>query len=222
MSVDDPARFFDAIAGRYDRVYALPAAESRRRMIRILRELPPAPVRVLDLGVGPGRELTALLDRGYEPTGLDVSPRMLAICARRARRIPLVLANFWQPPLPFADATFGAAIALHGTLAHLPSEATVTGFVRELGRVIVRGGRFLAEVPTIAWLDAASSVPPTDERRVTRTGTQTCLFEDAVARTSIETRLLEASEWRETFSPLWEARLEAMSPIEWLIVAERL
>jgi SAM-dependent methyltransferase len=147
---------------------------------------------------------------------------MLAICARRARRIPLVLANFWQPPLPFADATFGAAIALHGTLAHPPNEATVSGLVHELGRVIVRGGRFLAEVPTVAWLEAASSVPPTDERRITRTGTHTCVFEDGVARTSIETRLLEASQWRETFSPLWEARLEALSPLEWLIVAERL
>jgi SAM-dependent methyltransferase len=221
MTIDPGARFFDAIAGRYDREYALPAAESRRRMTRLLRELPAAPARLLDLGVGPGRELSALLDAGHAPTGLDVSPAMLAICARRARPIPLVQGDFWRPPLPFADAAFDAALALHGTLAHPPSETVVGAFARELGRVVRPGGRFLAEVPSMAWLDAATSTPAPDDRRVLRTGKHTCRFEDRAAGASIDVCLLDEPGWREALHPCWLARLEAMGPFEWLIVADR-
>ncbi len=101
MTVDGAEQFFDAIAGRYDRAYGLPATESRERMARTLRELPAPPARVLDLGVGTGRELAALLDGGYEPIGVDTSQAMLDKCARRARPVPLVRADFWSAPLPF-------------------------------------------------------------------------------------------------------------------------
>lgn len=73
----DAAAFFDAIAGRYERAYALTTAASRARMARVLGVLPAAPAQVLDLGVGTGRELTALLDAGHAPTGLDASRAML-------------------------------------------------------------------------------------------------------------------------------------------------
>jgi len=222
MTGHSGARFFDAIAGRYDRVYALPTAESRRRMTRVLGELPDPPARVLDLGVGPGRELSALLDAGYAPTGLDISPAMLEICARRARPIPLVEGDFWRPPLPFDDAAFDAAIALHGTLAHPPSETVVNALARELGRVVRPGGRFIAEVPSMAWLDAAaSSNVAADERRVLRTGKHTALFEDRVAGASIDVCLLDEPGWRKALEPSWIARLLALGPLEWLIVADR-
>ena len=100
--------FFDAIAGRYERVYALSSTESRRRMDRVLGDLPPPPARILDLGVGTGRELTALLDAGHLPTGVDASRAMLERCARRARPVPLVHADFWATPLPFAAGSFEA------------------------------------------------------------------------------------------------------------------
>jgi SAM-dependent methyltransferase len=221
MTRHSGARFFDAIAGRYDRVYALPSGESRRRMTRVLGELPGPPARVLDLGVGPGRELSALLDAGYAPTGLDISPAMLEICARRARPIPLVEGDFWRPPLPFADASFDAAVALHGTLAHPPSDTVVNALARELARVVRPGGRFIAEVPSIAWLDAASSNFAADERQVFRTGHHTCRFEDRVAGASIDVCLLDEPGWRKALKPCWIARLQAMGPLEWLIVADR-
>jgi SAM-dependent methyltransferase len=222
MTADDSGRFFDAIARRYDRAYALPTAESRHRMARVLRELPATPARLLDLGVGPGRELTALLDAGHSPTGLDVSQAMLDICAQRARPVPLVLADFWRVPLPFADATFDAALALHGSLAHPPTQNAVSALARELSRVVGFDGRFVAEVPSIGWLDAVASLPPTDDRRIVRTGARTCLFEDLVVGASIHARLLDESEWRDAFAPNWRARLESMGPFEWLIVADRL
>jgi SAM-dependent methyltransferase len=214
------ARFFDAIAGRYDRVYALPTAVSRPRMKRVLEELPPAPATVLDLGVGTGRELTALLDAGYVVTGVDASPAMLARCTRRARPIALVEADFWGP-LPFEAGSFEAVVALHGTLAHPPGDGSIARLASELHRVARPGGVFVAEVPSLEWLDRIESLPAAQDRVVRRTGARTCVFEDRVADASIEARVLSDEEWSIAFSPAWMLRVEPLGDLERLVVGRR-
>jgi ubiquinone/menaquinone biosynthesis C-methylase UbiE len=213
----DAARFFDAIAGRYERAYALSSKESRARMMRVL-ELLGAESRVLDLGVGTGRELTSLLDAGHTVVAVDASQGMLDRCAKRAPsdRLTFVQADFWAP-LPFEDQGFDAAIALHGTLAHPPDEAAVRALCIELARVIRPGGLLIAEMPTVAWLDRleASSA---DDRRVTRTGPRACLYEDLAAKVSIEARVLGEPEWRAALAP-FEVTFEPISDVETRIVA---
>lgn len=217
----EAAPFFDAIAGRYERDYALSSAESRRRMERVLRELAfaPAPLRVLDLGVGTGRELTALLDAGHAPTGLDASRAMLDCCARRARPVPLVLADLWAP-LPFEEGAFDAAVALHGTLAHPPDDQAVARLAGELARVVRAGGALVFEVPSPAWLDWLAGEGRGD-RRVRRTGPGTGVFEDLAASASIEVRLLDEAAWGAALSPAWDARVDAIDELEWFVVARR-
>jgi SAM-dependent methyltransferase len=213
--VSDARRFFDAIAGRYERAYAPSAEESRTRLRRVLDLLPPPPGRVLDLGVGTGRELTALLDAGYAPTGVDISPAMLERCARRARPVPLVEGDFWLP-LPFGDACFDAAIALHGTLAHPPDERAMARLAAELGRVVRAGGVFVAEVPSPAWLDRVAA-----DQRLRRTGPTTCVYQDPATSASIEARLLSESAWLAALEPAWSGCLEAPGDAEWLVVGRR-
>jgi SAM-dependent methyltransferase len=216
MTGSPSARFFDAIAGRYDREYALGSADSRPRLRRLVAALPPPPANVLDLGVGTGRELTALLDAGYAPTGLDASSAMLERCAHRARPVPLLQADFWEP-LPFDDGSFDAAIALHGTLAHAPDAAAMARLALELARVVRPGGAFVAEVPSMTWLETAGVVLGGD-RDVRRTGPRTCVYEDRVASASIETRILDEGEWREAFGAGWTLRFEPLDPLELFIV----
>ncbi len=215
----EPARFFDAIAGRYERAYALPAEESRRRMKRVLRELPPPPATVLDLGVGTGRELAALLDAGYAPTGVDASRPMLERCARRGRPVPLVEADFWRP-LPMADGAFDAAIALHGTLAHPPDAAALPALAREVARVVRAGGVWLIEAPSPARLDSLPTLPT--EHRITRTGPSTCVIEDAVMSATIDATVYSDAEWREALAPCWTVAVEPYGAFEWIVVAHRL
>jgi SAM-dependent methyltransferase len=217
--------FFDAIAGRYERAYALPSAESRKRMHRLLGDLPATPARVLDLGVGTGRELSALLDAGHSPTGVDASRAMLERCARRARPVPLVRADFWAVPLPFADASFDAVIALHGTLAHPPDAAAIGRLARELARITAGGGVFVAEVPSPGWLDRVERSPsPRDDadRCVRRTSARTCVYEDRVAGASIEAVLLDEADWRAALAPDWEPRVESVDELEFYVVARRI
>jgi SAM-dependent methyltransferase len=216
----DAARFFEAIASRYDRVYGLPSSESRLRMARVIAELPRT-CNVLDLGVGTGRELTALLDAGHSVTGVDVSPAMLERCRRRARPVPLVQADFWQSLSPFEPGVFDAAIALHGTLAHPPDEGALGRLAAELARLVRIGGRFVAEVPAPVWMERIESLPAAPGRRVRRTGPGRCLFEDLVTGVAIEARTYDAAWWREALLPRWDARVSSLGELEWLIVAER-
>jgi SAM-dependent methyltransferase len=217
--------FFDAIAGRYERVYALSSTESRRRMDRVLGDLPPPPARILDLGVGTGRELTALLDAGHRPTGVDASLAMLERCARRARPVPLVHADFWATPLPFAARSFEATIALHGTLAHPPDVAAVTRLARDLARVTAPGGVFIVEVPSPEWLNRVEQSPAhwsDGDRGVRRTGSRTCVYEDRIAGASIEAVLLDEADWRAALAPDWRPRVETVEELEFYVVAHRI
>jgi SAM-dependent methyltransferase len=198
---DEARAFFDAIAGRYDRVYAPSSLESRVRLERVLRELP-ARCRVLDLGVGTGRELSMLLDAGHAVTGVDLSPEMLARCARRTRPVPLVLADLWGE-LPFDAASFDAVIALHGTLAHPPSQDALVPFAREVARVLRTRGAFVMEVPLPSWADSAGE-------EVRRHGKGRATFTDGATGATIEACLFEASEWREALG----AHLDVSSGLE--------
>ncbi len=217
-------RFFDAIAGRYDREYTLPASLSKERMRGVLAALPAPPARVLDLGVGTGRELPALLDAGYTPIGVDVSQEMLDRCARRARPIPLVRADFWGP-LPLPEGSFEAAIALHGTLAHAVDDDALGHLGTELARLVLPGGVLVAEAPTPAWLDRLEALPTVGDRILRRSGPLTCVFEDRTADATIAARVLDEDVWRHVLGKAWQTRVEGLESsqgLEWLIVATRL
>jgi SAM-dependent methyltransferase len=145
--------FFDAIAPRYDRVFAREPAELRAHVDRALAAIGKAPRDVLDLGVGTGLELPRLLDAGHRVVGVDVSPEMIALCNQRSRPIRCVEADFWQG-LPSGDASFDAVIALFGSLAHAPDDGALARLGREVGRVLREGGVFFAEVPSPTWVAA--------------------------------------------------------------------
>ena len=79
--------------------------------------------RVLDLGCGPGALLERLVRDGYEQvTGVDVSPRVLDMAARRLKleRRPKPRVALWQSPLTYRDRRFAGydAAALVEVIEH--------------------------------------------------------------------------------------------------------
>jgi SAM-dependent methyltransferase len=221
VKVVGPVEFFEAIARRYDRAYGLDAATTRARMKRVLAHLPPPPAHVLDLGVGTGRELGALQDAGYLVTGLDVSPAMLALCARRARPVTLVEGDLWAP-LPFEDASLDAVIALHGTLAHPPARDAYLRLAGEVGRIVRAGGAFVAEVPAQVWVMRLRTAALEDAgSRITRIADDRVLHEDRAAGLALEAVVPSDDEWRKTFSEAFDVECEALGEAETLVVGRR-
>jgi SAM-dependent methyltransferase len=213
--------FFDAIAHRYDRDYVLDAATTRARMQRLLGEISIDGADVLDLGVGTGRELPALLDAGMRVTGLDASERMLAQCAKRARPVPLVRADFYAP-LPFADASFDAVLALHGTLAHPPDDASLRRLFQEVSRVLRPSGLLAAEVPSAGWLaQVAGGALDDGTRAATQVGPDRIRHEDRASRAAIEAVVRSEASWRSLLEPAFVVSVDALSPVEDLLIARR-
>ncbi len=210
-------RFYEAIARRYDRVYCAYGREARERLAWIARALGGS-ARVLVLGVGTGRELPALLDAGHRPVGLDASRAMLAVASRRARPVPLVEADLFAR-LPFPDASFEAALALHGTLAHAPDEGALAALSSELSRILVEGGRFVFEVPRPDWLEALHGAPglPDADGRVTFREGKRFITEDRVADARIEGQAFTEDTWRGAFGGAFGLTIEVKDGGVWLI-----
>jgi SAM-dependent methyltransferase len=109
--------------------------------------------RVLDLGCGTGTYSVALAERGFNVVGLDFAPGMLRRARAKARAagwtgndrpkgrsggMALERADF-NRPLPFADATFDAALSVY-TL-HCAADPGV--FLAEVRRVLKPSGRLV-------------------------------------------------------------------------------
>jgi len=135
-------------------------------------ELPPAPVRIIDLGCGQGTQALRLARRGYEVTGVDALAELLARFERdlaaepeqvrarvRVRRdlIENVAERPFAPPF--------AAVLCHGVLMHMPDPGPVlrvlAGLTAPGGIVslLVRNGDALAMRPGLAgdWTAAAAA-----------------------------------------------------------------
>ena len=107
------------------------------------------PLRVLDLGCGPG--VTAITLAGVRPeahyVGVDLAPRMVQLAQRETERAPArpqisyVIAD--ATALPFAANAFDAATA-HSFLYLVPNRA---GVLREAYRVLRQGGRYASMEP---------------------------------------------------------------------------
>jgi demethylmenaquinone methyltransferase/2-methoxy-6-polyprenyl-1,4-benzoquinol methylase len=127
---------FAPLGPTYDRVGAVLSFGQDPRWRRFLvSRLPSGGGRVLDVATGTGLVAAALLERGFEVTGLDQSPDMLALAQRRfAGRVELVEGS--ADDLPFPDASFD-----HLTFTYLlryVDDPAAT--MRELARVVRPGG----------------------------------------------------------------------------------
>jgi SAM-dependent methyltransferase len=194
--------FFDAIARRYDRDFALRGDVSRERLRAMLGAIT-SKRRVLSLGIGTGRELPALLDAAHDVVGLELSEAMIAECSKRSRTVPIVIGDFYDP-LPFPDASFDAVVALHGTLAHPPREGAHRTLALELARVLSPGGVFYAEVPAAERLA---------ELGVRVTGPRSFVHRDDTTGIEVPGLALTAEEWCDAFAPL-SVRVERLNDVE--------
>jgi ubiquinone/menaquinone biosynthesis C-methylase UbiE len=132
---------FDRAAADYDRTRALSPVALARVMDLLSVELA-GRGRCLEIGVGTGRMALPLSERGISLIGIDLSMPMLRRLTENAGgSAPFPVAQADATALPFADAEFGAAVAVH-VLHLIPGWE---GVLREILRVVVGGGVFLLD-----------------------------------------------------------------------------
>src|SRR3712207_2737219 len=87
----------------------------------LLRQLPPRPENVLEVGCGAGGFTRLLASRARSVTALDLSPQMIRLAKSRTaglRNIEFLLGDLLRLPLPAAGFDCVVSIA---TLHHLPA-----------------------------------------------------------------------------------------------------
>lgn len=102
-----------------------------RKVLALLREIGPGPLRVLDAPVGTGRMVPDLEAAGHSVTGVDLSPAMLEAGGRGAGG-GAALGEIER--LPFRDDAFDAAISLR-FLFHARDAGARERMLTELARV---------------------------------------------------------------------------------------
>jgi tRNA (uracil-5-)-methyltransferase TRM9 len=107
--------------------------------------------KVLDIGCGNGRLAERLEREGKRVSyvGVDASPQLIAIASARKTQLRIIAADFfvgditqssWS--LPFADASFGIAIAL-AVLHHIPSFDLRVAVLRDIHALLKPGARLI-------------------------------------------------------------------------------
>jgi demethylmenaquinone methyltransferase / 2-methoxy-6-polyprenyl-1,4-benzoquinol methylase len=134
--LEEQAReLFAPLGPSYDRVGAVLSLGQEPLGRRFLVSRVPGGGHVLDVATGTGLVAAALLGRGFEVTGLDLSPEMLAVARRRfGGRVGLIHGS--AEALPAAWGAFD-----HLTVTHVLRYVSDPGAtLAELARVVAPGG----------------------------------------------------------------------------------
>lgn len=175
---DDVRAFYDALAERYDLLFAdwhasvLRQAEVLDRLIA--DALGPGPHAVLDAACGIGTQAIGLAGRGHRVRGTDLSPAAVARARREAAlagvRIELDVADL-RDLAETLPGSYDVVLACDNALPHLPTDEDVRLGVAGMAAKLRPGGLFLASLRDYDRLIAER--PRTDSLRV---------IDDAVGR----------------------------------------
>jgi ubiquinone/menaquinone biosynthesis C-methylase UbiE len=109
---------FDPIVDLYDETRIFDADCFRAALDELVARFPPVAYnKLLEPGIGTGRIALPLAGVGYNVTGVDISANMLALLQKRraqsAAALPVCCQRANVMGLPFADAAFDIAVAVH-------------------------------------------------------------------------------------------------------------
>jgi SAM-dependent methyltransferase len=145
-AVGTPAWFETAFGPYYTEIYQHRDDEEADGVVAMLLDrLPTAgtgDLPVLDIGCGTGRHIAALGRRGTAALGLDLSPHLLALAARRA---PGRVVRGDMRRLPFAEGVFRAALSMFTSFGYFADTAQNRAVLEEARRVVRPGGGLVVD-----------------------------------------------------------------------------
>lgn len=112
----------------------------------IVRRLKCAPVpirRVVDAGCGAGPLSAALVEAGFEVTGIDISAELLAIARNAAPGARFIQGSTYETPIPACEAIVALGEPLTYHAEDVDADARVGSFFRAASEVLPVGGGML-------------------------------------------------------------------------------
>lgn len=140
----DPKRIvregYDRIAERHAAWAGKTRSDERERYARVLLDALPAGASVLELGCGAGVPTTQALARRFAVTGVDISPRHVALARRNVPAATFIQAD--MTALDFPLASFDGIAAFY-SIIHVPRDEH-PALLRNVARWLRPGGLFVA------------------------------------------------------------------------------
>jgi len=133
--------FFDAHAARDEYDVFTPAAKERLIAAFVRLSGLPRGARVVDVGCGSGVFTDLLRQSGFSSTGLDISPKLVALGRTKFPDLEFIEGD--AENLPFESESFDGVL-LSGVVHHFPDPRRLAA---EVCRVLKPGGRFVAFDP---------------------------------------------------------------------------
>ncbi|MBM4017121.1 MAG: class I SAM-dependent methyltransferase [Planctomycetes bacterium] len=144
----------DRIADTYDQTFA--DYKLLQYDHQVLLKWFEKPGRLLDLGCGTGRTLVEFAKRGFEVTGVDLSPRMLQISRAKLQAAgisdaQLLEGNLADLPLDKLQPPYDYAVCLGATLGYVQGHANRVRAVAQAGSLLAPGGQYAFHVQNLLY-----------------------------------------------------------------------
>ncbi len=123
-----------------------PAREAAPEIVRLLKTAATPIHRILDAGCGAGVLTSALVEAGFEVTGVDCSADLLAIAAANVPGARFVNSSIYDYAIPACEAivAIGEALTYHNEIAD--ADRRVHHFLQQSGAILPTGGMLIFDV----------------------------------------------------------------------------
>ncbi len=115
----------------------------RYRFRDLLKALPPAPARILEIGTTPGTFTGIMRQAGYDVAGVDLFPEQRAELWQKLN-VEVKFCNLDEQPIPYDDNSFDAVV-FSEVIEHLAGSPLKP--LREMLRVLKPNGRVIISTP---------------------------------------------------------------------------
>ena len=139
-------------ARAYDLLYREKDYTSECDMIEaLLKEFgSPGPCKLVDLGCGTGNHCIALAERGYQVSGVDLSPSMLTQARAKAEAASVAAHTDFREGdvryVRFSGETFDAAIMMFAVLGYQQSNQDVRDTLETVRGLVLPGATFIFDI----------------------------------------------------------------------------